>query len=181
MKELYVKQRVAIVSARLHVMPFGEEHINARYISWLNDPGVTRYSERRHEKHTISSGRAYWHSFQGTPHRLWAIEVTQPLLGYIGTMTTYIDDVNRVADVGILIGEQSAWGQGFGLEAWQTLCTWLLNDVGIRKITAGTVVDNKAMLAIMEKSGMVPDGVRKAQVLLAGKPTDVIHAAIFKS
>lgn len=177
---------MSIVTDRLTIVPFGEEHLTERYVAWLNDPEVVRYSEQRHTHHTLKSCRAYWRSFQDTSNFFWAL-VTRDLPGrqagslpgYIGTMTAYRDEANSVADVGILIGERSAWGQGYGFEAWQAICQWLLTIARVRKITAGTVSENKAMLAIMEKAGMVPDGSRKSHTLINEKPVDVVHMALF--
>jgi RimJ/RimL family protein N-acetyltransferase len=109
------------------------------------------------------------------------MEARQPVLGFIGTMTAYVDTHNEVAEVGIMIGERSAWGQGYGLEAWQAVCDYLLAQRNIRKITAGTAATNTAMRRIMEKAGMVPDGLRKAQYIIDNKSVDVIHMALFKS
>lgn len=170
-----------IVTDRLKIVPFGEEHLTARYVGWLNDPEVMKYSEQRHRQHTLESGRAYWQSFIDTPHFFLAVEATATAPSHIGTMTVYVDVPNKVADVGIMIGERDSWGQGFGLEAWQAVCRWLLNDRKIRKITAGTVRKNKAMLAIMERVGMKSDGIRQEERLIDGKPMDVVHMALFNN
>lgn len=170
-----------IVTERLRIVPVSEKHLTARYVSWLNDSEVMKYSEQRHRRHTLESCRAHWQSFSGSPHFFLALEATERAPRLIGTMTVYVDEPNKVADVGIMIGERDSWGQGFGLEAWQAVCRWLLNDRKIRKITAGTVEENKAMLAIMKRSGMVPDGMRKKHYLIDGDPVDVIHMALFNN
>jgi RimJ/RimL family protein N-acetyltransferase len=48
---------------------------------------------------------------------------------------------------------------------------------GVRKITAGTMEANRAMLSIFRKTGMIEDGVRKAHFLLDGTPVDCVYAA----
>lgn len=174
-------QPVKIVTDRLRLVTFTAAYITDRYIGWLNDLEVMKYSERRHKTYTLELGRHYWQSFEGTTNYLLAIETYWPIVDHIGTMTIYFDAPNDVADIGILIGERLAWGQGYGLEAWRGLCCWLLQDVGVRKITAGTVAANAAMLAIMRESGMVSDGVRKAQCLIDGRPVDVMHGALYKN
>lgn len=143
-----------ITTDRLQIIPFAEEHLTDRYIAWLNDPEVTKYSEQRLKKHTLESCRAYWQSFQNSPNYFWASISKDPSLGYIGTMTAYVDEKNKAADVGIMIGEKAAWGQGHGLEAWQAVCNWLFISAGIEKITAGTDARNTAMRRVMAKAGM---------------------------
>lgn len=170
-----------IETPRLRIVSFSEKYLTARYVGWLNDPSVVCHSEQRHRSHTLESCRQYWQSFTNTPHHFWAITARDPDMGHIGNMNAYIDKMNSVADVGILIGERAVWGKGYGLEAWVAVCDYLLRDVGMRKVTAGTIAANRGMLRIMEKAGMVPDGRRIRQCLVDGTEVDVIHTALFKT
>lgn len=160
----------AIPTARLSIVPFASEHLTAGYVAWLNDPVIVRYSEQRHVKHTVTSCCQYWESFQNSPNYFWAVIATSPPLGHIGTMTAYLNNNRTVADIGILIGERSAWGHGFGLEAWQAVCQWLFTSTPARKITAGTMTTNMAMRHLMEKAGMT----------LAAESRGIIHATLVK-
>jgi ribosomal-protein-alanine N-acetyltransferase len=170
-----------IETPRLRIIPFSEEYLTPRYVGWLNDPMVVRYSEQRHKKHTLESCRQYWQSFIDSPHIFWTMTAIEPPLGHIGNMNAHIDTVNSVADVGILIGDRTVWGKGYGLEAWVAVCNYLLRDVGIRKVTAGTIAANKGMLRIMEKTGMVADGRRIRQGIIDEREEDIIYAALFKT
>jgi RimJ/RimL family protein N-acetyltransferase len=166
-----------IRSERLTIVPFTEEHLTPRYVGWLNDPEVVRYSEQRFRTHTIESSRAYLESFAGTENLFLAVIADSDALGHIGNLTAYADR-HGVVDVGILIGERSAWGQGYGSEAWQSLCRALLAG-GARKITAGTLAVNHGMRTVMDRAGMVPDGRRVRQSTLDGEAVDVVYAALF--
>src|SRR5207244_1087643 len=101
------------------------------------------------------SCRAYWQSFAGTPHYFWAALADD--LGHIGNLNAYVDLRHGVADVGILIGQSAAQGQGYATEAWLAACDFLLRERGLRKVTAGTIAPNQPMLRLMERAGMVPD------------------------
>ncbi|NPU86156.1 MAG: GNAT family N-acetyltransferase [Syntrophaceae bacterium] len=167
-------------TGRLRIVPFGEAYLTSRYVGWLNDPEVVRFSEQRHHKHSLASCREYWQSFSGTPHYFWAIVVSAGVRGHIGNMNAYVDEKNLVADVGILIGEKKAWSKGYGLEAWSAVCCYLLGPAGMRKVTAGTLALNAAMLRLMKKSGMVEDGRRIRHYLFDSCEVDVIHSALFR-
>lgn len=169
-----------LVTERLCIVPFSDRHLTNRYVGWLNDPEVVRYSEQRHRRHTLASCEAFVDSFRHSPSFLWAIETAQGPALHIGNIAAYVDAVNSVADVTILLGERSAWNRGFGLEAWTAVCNHLLDDVRIRKVTAGTLADNAGMRWIMRRSGMVDDGVRAAHYLLDGRPVDLVYAALFR-
>lgn len=166
---------------RLRLVPFAERHLTDRYVAWLNDAAVVRYSEQRHRRHTLESCHAYWRSFDGTPNHFWAIECRDPVLGHVGNITASVDLPNLVADLAILLGERRAWGQGLGTQAWQAACGALLTDIGMRRVTAGTMSVNNAMLAIMRKSGMVEEGRRPRQFRFEGREVDLVYMSLDES
>lgn len=161
---------------RLRLEPFSESHLTTRYVGWLNDAEVVRYSEQRHRRHTSESCREYVSAMAASDNHLWAIVHDRSPHGHIGNISAYVDLNNRLADVTILIGERAAWGQGLGGEAWRAVCDHMLG-CGMRKWTGGTMAANKAMLRIMERAGMVPDGQRSDHYLLAGQAMDLVHFA----
>ncbi|HVL68422.1 MAG TPA: GNAT family protein [Vicinamibacterales bacterium] len=165
---------------RLRAVPFSDAHLTERYVGWLNDPGVTRYSDNRFRQHTMESCRRYLESFAGTPHHFWAIVTRDPQLGHVGNVNAYVDTNHSIADVGILIGEGRAQGLGLGSEAWLGVCDFLLRIAGLRKVTAGTLEVNTPMLRVMERCGMRPDGRRVRHQVWEGRETDMVHGALFR-
>jgi RimJ/RimL family protein N-acetyltransferase len=172
--------RSSILSAaRLDLRPFDVDFLTDRYIGWLNDKDTTRYSEQRHRRHTRETCHAYAASFADGPSFFWAIVAHDPALGHIGNMTATVNAPNRVADLAIMIGEASARGKGYGLEAWRCACRFLLGDGSMCKVTAGTMSTNEPMLRIMRASGMTEEGRRKRQFLVDGTEVDAVLAALF--
>jgi ribosomal-protein-alanine N-acetyltransferase len=166
---------------RLRLEPFSESRITPRYLGWLNDPAIVQFSEQRHRTHTRDSARAYLDGFRDSPSYFWAIVATDDALGHIGNVTAHVDPHNSLADLGILIGERQMWGGGLGTEAWLAAMAFLFNDLGIRKVTAGTLAINLGMLRIMERAGMQPDGTRLRHYFVNGGEVDVVHMARFNS
>ncbi len=164
---------------RLRLEPFTEAFLGPRHVGWLNDPDVVRYSGQRLRAHTMESCREYLESFDTSPGLLWAIVVAEGEIGHIGNIQADIDATNNIADLAILIGEKEVWGRGYGAEAWVAACDWLLGPGGLRKVFAGTMTENKAMLSIMEKAGMVEECRRRKHFLWEGREVDVVYAALF--
>jgi ribosomal-protein-alanine N-acetyltransferase len=157
-------------TARLTLSPpFIHEQMDVGYyLRWLHDESVVKYSEQRHRQHTEKSQYDYLCSFGGDNH-IWEIQRdTVP----IGTITAYRDPHNRVANLGIMIGETKVWGQGYGPEAWEAVCNYLFED-GIRKIEAGCMAANLAMERILRKNGFSFEGTSGGHFLLNGKPEDM--------
>ncbi|HUL00985.1 MAG TPA: GNAT family N-acetyltransferase [Nitrospirota bacterium] len=168
-----------IETKRLRIEPFSIKHLTARYVSWLNDPEVVRYSEQRHRRHSLESCKEYFESFQGTPNYLWAI-IQKECGIHMGNINAYVDVNNKVADIGILLGEKDEWNKGYGLEVWKAVITYLFDSGCIRKISAGTLTSNRGMINIMVRSGMVEDGRRVRHYLFDGQEIDALHFALFR-
>lgn len=171
--------RAIVTTPRLRLEPFENRHLSLRYVGWLNDPEVVRFSEQRHRHHTMETNAAYVRSFENSPHYLWAIVERESDLGHVGNISAYVDGANGTADVGILIGDKRAWGRGYGGEAWNAVCAFLLHEGRMRKVTGGTVATNAAMLAIMRRAGMREDGRRIRQMIVDGGEVDLVHMAMF--
>ncbi len=168
-----------IDTGRLRILPFLPEYVTSRYISWLNDPDVVRYSEQRHKEHTLDSVESYMRAFENSPNYFWAIFTKQHLC-HIGNLTATIDPANLVADLAIMIGEKMAWSKGFGSEAFTAVSQYLLDEVGMRKVTAGTLAENKSMIRLAEKAQMIKDGMRSEHMLFEDRPVDLIYFAKFR-
>lgn len=158
--------------------PFTAEDITARYISWLNDPRVVRFSNQRFRRHDRASCESYLASFAGTANRFFSIRRLSSGEA-IGTATAYVSQHHATVDAGILIGDPSVWGRGLGQDAWDTLTSWCMAQPGMRKLTAGTLDCNTGMIRLMERSGMELEAVRRAQELVDGQPHDLLYYARF--
>ena len=161
------------------IRTFQEKDITPRYISWLNNPEVVRFSNQRFITHTESSCQSFYHSMASSPSSFLAIEHAE--YGHVGTLTVHFNDNHGTADIGILVGEPSIWGQGVGVAAWTLAMTTALKIPKMRKVTAGTLACNAGMLSIMRKSGMVEDGIRVNQELVEGQPYDMQYYAYFSN
>ena len=157
---------------------FSLKHISSAYIAWLNDPVVFKYSNQRFLNHDYSSSKTYLESFENSSNIFLSIKVKKTNI-FIGTLTVYFDENHGVADIGIMIGNREEWGKGYGQDAWNTILSWLLSNSDVRKITAGTLASNIAMINIIEKSGMKIEGTRYSHEIVNDAPQDVILFAIF--
>jgi [ribosomal protein S5]-alanine N-acetyltransferase len=168
----------SLKSPRLELRPFQPADITPAYIGWLNDPRVVRFSNQRFKTHDRVSCEAYLQSFQDSEDLFLSIRLAGRDSA-LGTMTAYRNAHHGTADVGIMLGDASAWGKGIGLEAWQLLTDWLLGEGGTRKVTAGTLACNPGMIRIAAKSGMALEGRRLKQEIVEGEPQDILYFGRF--
>jgi ribosomal-protein-alanine N-acetyltransferase len=171
-------QNLRIAGRQTVLRRFMPDDITPAYIGWLNDPAVVRFSNQRFRQHDRASCEAYLQSFDGSPNLFAAI--TEGQTGaMIGTMTAYAAVPHGTVDVGIMIGDSAVRGKGFGRDSWCAMVDWLLGVDGVRKVTAGTLACNIAMIRLMEAAGMEHEATRRAQEMVEGKPEDIVYYARF--
>lgn len=162
------------------ILQFGERHLTTRYIGWLNDPEIVRYSELRHRTHDQQSCRDYFRSMQDAASLFLAIEMQDPNLGHVGNISVAFDRANESADLSIIIGEKRVWGTGLATQAWSAVVNEALGYFALRQVTAGTMGINLPMIKLMERSGMKIDAVRPRHFLWEGQEVDLVMASKFR-
>lgn len=139
---------------RFRLIPFEESYISSEYLSWLNDRTLMRYSEQRHFTHTLQSARNFLMSFDNSPNRFLAC-VSKDSNKHFGNVVLIHDIFNNIVDLSIMIGYRDINVKRVGSEIWCFLIDYLITVSGVRKVTAGTMGSNVAMLKLFEESGMV--------------------------
>lgn len=177
MPDTHSREAVYLAAGGLLLVPFSQLHLTTAYVSWLNDLQTVRFSEQRHKLHSLATCAAYVASHVKNGNLIWAIEDEQSV--HVGNITATIDSINRVADIGILIGDPSARGKGSGFLAWRAVLEHLMALKRLDKVTGGCLSTNLAMIKIMEKCNMIADGQRIGHHVWEGTRVDVLYRAIF--
>jgi RimJ/RimL family protein N-acetyltransferase len=93
----------------------------------------------------------------------------------IGTTGLHrIDFRNRAATFGIMIGEQSARGQGYGTEAARLMLDYAFNAVGLHSVSLTVAEYNIAGQRAYRKAGFRECGRLREHILLGGRMWDQI-------
>lgn len=77
-------------------------------------------------------------------------------------------------EIAYWIGEKY-WGQGFGTEAAQALVDFAFKEKKMHKVFARFFKSNPASGRIMEKIGMIQEGLLKDQIMKDGRYEDLIY------
>jgi len=164
-----------LMTPRLELWPApkhpGAAEAAKQFAEWLSDPEIVRYSEQRHKSHTAETQLDYWHSTATVePNSVHMIQLLGEPSVRIGSVAARVDTQNNTANVGIMIGDKSAWGNGYGFEAWECFCNYLIIEKKIRKIEAGCMSLNAPMIKICIMYGMRHEAIVQDHFLLDGKP-----------
>jgi [ribosomal protein S5]-alanine N-acetyltransferase len=166
-------------AALVTLKPFTEQHLtDPAYRAWLGDRDVVRYLGRPEylEAVPFEDVRAYVEA-------LWADERCTFLAvhassdgGFIGTAKIMFKPKGGpspgVADIGVMIGNRDYWGRGFATAALRATCRHAFDRLGARKLVAGAMSPNVAVIKAFERIGFVIEGRLRQQLDFEGGHVD---------
>lgn len=153
------------------------------FVDWLNDPEVRRslalylpLSQAEEEKwfENILS--------VGGDERPLVIEARRQdgweMIGNSGFHG--VDWRNRSAEVGIFIGDQSYWNQGYGTEVMRLLLQHGFTTLNLHRIFLRVFEDNARAIRAYEKAGFVLEGRQRQAEFREGRYLDVLIMSLLR-
>jgi len=170
-----IKSSLLIRGRRIYLRKISLKDINKDYISWMNDAQVVRFLESRFQKWSIKKIKAYVKEVKNKPDYLFLAIVLNNGKKHIGNIKIGPINLNHnFADMGLIIGEKSYWGQGFATEAIKLITDYAFNELSLHKITAGVYSNNIGSIKAFKKAGFVVEAVRKKHYLYKDKYVDAV-------
>jgi len=149
--------------------------VNDNYYRWMNDPEITQYLESRFYPNSMESLQKYVKRKLGNPDEIFLAIINKERDFHIGNIKIGpINWIHRVAEVGILIGDKTSWGKGYGTEAIGLVVKYAFNILNLHKLTAGCYNSNQGSLKAFQKNGFEIEGIRKKHNFHNGKYIDAI-------
>lgn len=166
--------------------PFVERHLNdPAYLGWLHDAEVVRSLNLPAYLETpvpFEEVAAYCDSLWCSPNDLFFALHLASDGTFVGTVKAgHVNWYAGTADIGIMIGRKDVWGRGIASEALGLLAAHLFETAGLRRLTAGVMANNPAMIRVFEKLGFRREGVFREQDRLGNEYIDHIHLGCLKA
>jgi RimJ/RimL family protein N-acetyltransferase len=130
-----------------------------RYASWLNDPVVNQYLECRfHRFQAVELKRYIRETNRDGRHFLFGIFLKSDG-SHVGNIKIGdVDPYHRVANLGLVVGERSAWGRGIGTEAVVLATRYAFRELKLVSVYAGIYENNIGSLKAFLKAGWTEAG-----------------------
>jgi len=174
-------RRPFLIGERLYLRSLEDSDIGEEYLGWLNDAEVTRYLETGKFPSTPETIRKYVEQFANSSSDILFGIIDRDTDLHIGNVTlNRINWIHRTADTGLLIGRKEFWGKGYAFEAWSLLFEYAFQRLGLRKIIAGAVADNKASIVALEKLGFKVEGTLRREFFVDGEYYDAVRLGLFR-
>lgn len=164
-------------SERLIYKRLSLDHLSKDYVAWMNDPNVNMYLESRGH-YTLEMLKSYIEQQYQNKIYFWGIHLKDSNK-HIGNIK--IDPINKETnsgEYGILMGDSTNWGKGYGKEASTRIINYCFNELQLSKITLGVVEDNIAAVKLYEKLGFVTDEVKENIGTYNGKICNALRMSL---
>jgi [ribosomal protein S5]-alanine N-acetyltransferase len=154
-----------IRGGHLRLVPFSTAMITDRYLDWLADPEVNRFSRRLGRPRPSTAEALAW--LRGLAPEEFVLAILDPALGHVGNIKFGpVDRENSRADLSILLGERRCWNRGLGAEAMYLVTRHLFEDRALNRVDAGSA--NPAFIRMVRKLGWRQEGVLLQRANIGG-------------
>lgn len=171
-----------LTGERITLRPLIEADADGPYVSWFNDAAVCQGNSHHiypyHREQALTYIRQ---TAQGRDTLVLAV-VLRADGRHIGNIALQsIHPVNRTAELSIVLGDKSAWGKGYGLEAAQLLVAHGFLALNLHRIGCGTFHENIAMQKLAHSLGMKEEGRRRQGAFKDGRYLDIVEFGLLRS
>lgn len=154
------------------------------FVRWLNDEVVSMYLGRVSIPMSLKQEEAWFEAMLQKPSREQPLcieikeEETWKLIG--NTAFFDFDDISRVAEVGILIGDRNYLGKGWGTKAMKMMLQFGFERLNLNRVRLRVVEENQRAFTSYLKSGFVHEGLLRQEIYSNGKYHNMIVMGILK-
>jgi len=167
---IFLKQ---ISMIKIKIIKIKKKDLCEKWINYLNDPIVTRFSAQSINKHTIQSQKKFIEKkLKDKNSIIFKILFKNEFIGTIEIKN--IDKINKYAEVSYMIGEKSIWGMGIGAIAVKKIILFAKNKLKITKIGASIMKNNISSQRVLQKNNFKKFGVIKNYYIKKNKKIDRI-------
>jgi len=155
-----------------------------RFCVWVNDPEVTRYLSLYLPMSTVDEEN-WFDSMtkRDQSEKTLVVEVRDgdvwKMIGNCGVFG--IDPVNRLGELGIMLGEKDEWNKGYGTETMTLLLRHCFGTLNLNRAFLQVYAENIRAKRSYEKAGFVEEGCLREAVYRHGKYDDVIIMSVLRS
>lgn len=152
-----------------------------RYVEWINDPEIIQHLLIYLPMSLDDETDWYERQRQDPTTQNFAIVLNdgERHIGSIGLMQINRKDQN--AELGIMIGDKTAWGQGYGQEAIEQLLIFAFNQMNLHRIYLRVDADHASAIRCYERCGFIKEGRLREAIFYNGHFEDQIVMGVLRS
>tara|TARA_Y100000768_G_C23661660_1_gene533471 strand:- start:63 stop:578 length:516 start_codon:yes stop_codon:yes gene_type:complete len=122
-----------------------------KWLSWLNDENITKFSDKRFKKHTISSQNKFLKKKINEKNSyIFQIKFKNKFIGVIELSSVNI--LNKGCEISYMIGEKKMHGKGLGTKAIKICLQFAKHQLNLKKVYAGINSKNIESAKVLKKN-----------------------------
>mgnify|MGYP001611074480 FL=1 len=154
-----------------------------KFFEWVNDPDVTFGLSLYLPMSMTDEEKWFERASSREPNeKPLAIEVRAgDVWRLIGNCTFFdLDTLAHFAEIGIMIGDKSAWNHGLGTETVELLLRHGFETLNLNRIFLRVFADNPRAVRTYEKAGFTLEGTQREAVFKRGKFGDIHMMSVLR-
>tara|TARA_A100001011_G_scaffold386019_1_gene461054 strand:+ start:1883 stop:2377 length:495 start_codon:yes stop_codon:yes gene_type:complete len=140
--------------------------VTPKYVSWLNDYEVVKYTEQRHQRHTLETVKEFVINKLNSDDDFYGIYYNKRHVGNIRIGP--LSQRYKIASIGYFIGDRRYWGKGIATKSISMILKLAKNKYKLSKVTAELYAPNIASEKALIKNGFVLEGILKNNAIFEG-------------
>lgn len=160
-----------------------KEEVKEIYLSWMNNIDIVQYFGSltflfpKDETFIDESFKRFTNNNKCVGFFIYDTDTKS----FIGTCKLdHISLINRSAEIGIMIGEQSAHGKGYSKTVFRLLMKYAFEAIGLHRIWVTLYANNPAPKRLVESIGLTYEGTLRKATFRNGKYIDNLRYAILR-
>jgi diamine N-acetyltransferase len=149
-----------LVGKRVYLRPLERDDLPLLQL-WWNDPELRGLTGETMP--TSQAGlESYFERLQNDTSKVWFVIVVKEnhlTIGEAGLLRMFFPW--RTTDLSVIIGEKTAWNQGFGTEAIHLMLDYAFGYLNFHRVAIGVVGSNVRALQFYEKIGFKQEGLQR--------------------
>lgn len=172
LREMLKGKQVALREIRKSDLPF--------FVKWMNDPEITQYLTV-YLPMTMEEEEEWYENIGKKKNSVYFAITTSDdkLIGNI--VLNKINEKNRCATLGIVIGDKNDWGKGYGREAIKLIVKYGFETLNLHRIELKYYDFNERAKKCYEKAGFKLEGMKRESHYINGKYCNEAIMSILKS
>ena len=170
-----------LVGEQVYLRPLEAADVAGPYTAWLNDYEVTRFLETGSYPSTPDTVARYVEQITSTADHVFLAIVERDTDVHVGNVKLGpIHRVHRRADMGIMIGDRTRWGRGYGREAVALIVAYGFERLNLHKIGLGVHADHDDAVRLYESLGFQVEGRLRQHLFRDGTYHDKLVMGVLR-
>ena len=162
-----------LADTKLTLKVLKPDDVSERYVDWLNDYDVVKFTEQHYVKHSKKNVIDFVEKmYLSEANLLFGIYFDHEHIGNIKLGP--IDFNHNASEIGFFIGEKQYLRKGVVSEVIGAVVRIAFTDIRLDKVTAGTHANNIGAIQVLKNNGFIEEGRRYKQLLFEGQRIDAL-------